>query len=97
MISNIKDYNKHSERATKPGCRFNMDFDFVRGKEITKNEDGPLITSKEGYNCYVSITHKFSRHLCVFLFANKSPPIATITPFLSTHGLKTGLRQVQTY
>jgi len=32
----------------------------------------------------------------VFLFANKSPPIKTITIFLSTHNHKSGLRRMQT-
>ena len=39
---------------------------------------------------------KYSRHLLVFLFANKSPPIDTITNFLATHGRKSGLRRIGT-
>ena len=73
-----------------------MDYGFVRGKEVIKNEDGPLITSKEGYNCYLLVADEHSRHLWIFLFANKEPPVDTITNFLSTHGLKSGLRRVRT-
>ena len=31
----------------------------------------------------------------IFLFANKKPPISTVTYFLDTHGIKNGLRRVR--
>ena len=73
-----------------------MDYGFVRGNTTIKNETGPLITSKEGYNCYLLIADEYSRHLWIFLFADKKPPVATITSFLGTHGLKSGLRRIRT-
>ena len=79
-----------------PGGRFNIDYSFVRCAHTTKSEDGTLITSKEGYNCYLSIADEFSRHLWIFLFANKKPPIATVSSFLDTQGNKKGLQRVQT-
>ena len=96
MTAKIKGSNKDPHRATTPGGRFNMDYGFVRGAHTTKNEDGPLITSKQGYNCYLLIADEFSRHLWIFLFADKKPPIATVTSFLNTHGNKAGLRRVRT-
>ena len=91
----IKCYNKNPDRATKQGYRFNLDYGFVRGDTIFKNEDGALLTSKDGYNCYLLIVDKYSRYMWVFLFANKSPPIKTIKNILCTYGLTTGLRQIQ--
>ena len=43
---------------------------FFRGAITIINEDGPLTTSKEGYNYYLLIADEFSRHLWIFLFAN---------------------------
>ena len=96
MTSQMKGYNKTPDRAEIPGGRYHMDYGFVRGKKVIKSEDGPLVTSKEGFNCYLLIADEFSRHLWIFLFSNKEPPIATVTAFLSTHGLKSGLRRVRT-
>ena len=39
-----------------------MDYEFVRGKPILKNENGSIIARKEGYNYYLLATEKFSRH-----------------------------------
>ena len=96
MTNKIKSFNRTPDRATLSGRRFNMDYGFVRGEKTFKNENGALITNKEGYNCYFLIVDEFSRHLWMFLFANKLPPINTITSFLNTHGLKTSLRRVRT-
>ena len=32
----------------------------------------------------------------IFLFPNKSPPIATVMAFLANHGIKSGIRRVRT-
>ena len=73
-----------------------MDYGFLRGTQTTKNENGPLITSQDGYNCYLLIVDEYSRHLWIFLFADIYPPITTVTSFLSKHGTKSGLRRVRT-
>jgi len=39
---------------------------------------------------------QYPHHLWVFLFANKSPPIDTITNFLTIHGRKSGRRYIRT-
>ena len=95
MTSQKKGYNKDPECSTRIWCRFNMDYGFVRGKDTIKNEDGPLITSNDGYNCYLMTIDKYSRYTWLFLFADKSPHIDTIKTFLNTHSLKDGLRQVR--
>ena len=73
-----------------------MDYGFVRGKQTTKNENGPLVTSCDGYNCYLLIVNEYSQHLWIFLFSNNSPPITTVTSFLSNHNTISGLRRVRT-
>jgi len=70
MTKNIRSYNRNSEQANIPGGRFSMDYRFIRGKNTVKNEQGPLIALKKGYNCYLLIADKFSRHLWIFLFTN---------------------------
>ena len=44
-----------------------------------------------GYNCYLLIVDEFNRHIWIFIFANKTPPIDTLNTFFNTHGLKTDL------
>ena len=52
-----------------------MDFGFVRGSSYTiKQEDGPTITSKEGYNSYLLIIDRATRYMWVFLTSSKEPP-----------------------
>ena len=55
-----------------------MDYGFVQGDKTTTDANDSLITSNEGYNCYLLIADKYSRHLWIFLFANKTPPIDTV-------------------
>ena len=69
----IKGYNKDPVRANKSGRHFCIDYGFVRGKSVTKTEYGPLVTSKEGYNCYLLIVDEYSRNLWIFIFANNPP------------------------
>ena len=71
-----------------------MDFGFFRGKSTIPTEKGPLVTNKDGYNCYLLVADEFSWRLWVFLFANKKPPVDTIVSFINTHVIKTGLRIV---
>jgi len=73
-----------------------MDYGLVRDKQTTKIENGPLITSHDGYNCCLLIVDEYSHHLWIFFFAGKSPPIATVTSFLSNHGTIPGLCRVRT-
>ena len=96
MTKKKKGFNDNPGRAIEPGGRFNMDFGFVRGNTVTKAEDGPLLTSNKGYNCYLLIADEFSHYLWIFLFASKDPPLDTVKTFLNTHGLKHGLRCVRT-
>ena len=92
MASKIKGYNKDPIRANGSGQRFFIGYGFVRGKDVNKTEDAPLTTSKDGYNCYLLIAEKKSRHLWIFLFENKNPTIGTVTDFLKNHRTKSGLK-----
>ena len=105
MTTKMKGYNNNPERANKPGQRFCMDFGFVRGKEIlqpkasenfTENHHQPILTSKDGFNCYLLVVDEYSRYLWIFLFASKSPPVDTVTKFLNTHGLSSGPKWIRT-
>ena len=71
-----------------PGQHFHMDFGFVRGSTYTiKQEDGPTITSKDGYNSYLLIIDRATRYMWVFLTTSKHPPISIAQRVL--HKLKT--------
>ena len=46
-----------------PGQHFHMDFGFVRGSGYkVKGEDGPTITSIDGYNSYLIIIDRVTRY-----------------------------------
>ena len=96
MTKKIKEYDETPDCATEQAGRFDMEYGFVQGKTAIKNESGILITSKNGFNCYLLVVDEFYRHMWVFLFANKTPPITTITSFLANHGTTSGLRHVCT-
>ena len=54
-----------------------MDFGFVRGTNFTlKQEDGPTITSKDGYNSYLIIVDRATRYTWIFLTKTKQPPVS---------------------
>ena len=96
MARKVKSYNKDLLRATIPGQSFHMDYGFVRGKDTSKQEDVLLITSKDCYNCYLLISDEYSRHMWVFLYVDKKPPVETITTFIVTHGNKTDIKLICT-
>ena len=63
MTAKIKGYKKELDSATQICRQLNMNYGFVRGKETIKNEHGPLITSSNGYNCYLMIIDEYSRYM----------------------------------
>ena len=61
---------------TLPGQHFHMDFGFVRGSNYTiKTEDGPTVTSIDGYNSYLIIVDRATRYIWLFLTKSKHPPV----------------------
>ena len=74
------------------GQRFQMDFGFMKGKHGNNNN----IRSHDGYNSYLLIVDYHTRYLWVFLTKNKAPPLKVVTQFLSTYGLKDGIRTIRT-
>ena len=77
--------------STKFGDQFQMDFGFMSAKVNQQ-----LITSHDGYKCYLLIVDLFTRYLWVFLSKNKHPPIKVTKQFLRTYGNKSGTRIVRT-
>ena len=60
-----------------------MDFGFVRGTNYSvKTEDGPTITSKDGYNSYLIIGDRATRYTWIFLTSSKHPPVNIVRKFL---------------
>ena len=61
-----------------------MDFGFVRGSNYTvKDEHGPTITSKDGYNSYLLVIDRASRYAWIFLTKSKHPPISVARKILN--------------
>ena len=78
----------------QPGQHFHMDFGFVRGSTYAiKKENGPTITSKDGYNSYLLIVDRATRYMWLFLTASKHPPVETarkvLHKFKSSHPHRT--------
>ena len=68
----------------KPGQHFHMDFGFVRGSNYNvKEEDGPTVTSKDGYNSYLLIIDRATRFTWIFLTTSKHPPVNIAKKVLS--------------
>ena len=78
------------------GNRFLMDFGFVRGPNEDNNKKGNIIASFDGYTSYLLITDEISCYSWIFLTKDKTPPINTVDLFFNQHGLKGGMRRVQT-
>ena len=79
------------------GQRFQMDFGLMKGKhDNNNNNNNNNIRSHDGYNSYLLIVDYHMIYLWVFLTKNKAPPLKVVTQFLSTYGVKDGIRTVRT-
>ena len=60
-----------------------MDFGFVCGSNYTtKQENGPTITSKDGYDSYLIVEDRVTRYMRIFLTVSKHPPAETARKLL---------------
>ena len=75
-----------TQKTTGIGQRFYMDYGFIRGE--AENGKKKIITSKDGYNCYLIIVDEFSRYTWIMLARDKTPPIQFVKDFLDKHGDK---------
>jgi hypothetical protein len=83
------------DELLQPGQMFQMDFGFVCGSSFSENDDdGKLITSLDGYNCYLLIIDRKTRQLWGFLFKGKTPPISFVCNFLQQNGCRTSTRRL---
>lgn len=72
------------EKPFLPGQMFQMDFGFVRNSDFSgKDDDGKLITSFDGYTCYLLIIDRKTRRLWGFMMKGKTPPIDIVRDFLN--------------
>ena len=79
-IGPTKKVNKSTSTTTKEnvqvGQHLHVDFGFVRGSDYsTKDKEGRLITSKDGYRSYCLVIDRASRYVTVILTKTKEPPI----------------------
>jgi hypothetical protein len=89
-VSSINTSQPHTITPTcLPGQRYHIDMGFVRGSSYcTKDKNGHLITSLDGYNSYLVIVDRASRYTWVFLSKHKVPQVKAIESFLAIHGNK---------
>ena len=86
LAPSVKDNMVHGA-----GQMFHMDFGFVRGSDFKiKEDDGRIITSRDGYNSYLIIVDKFSSYTWIMLSRSKDPPLEFVRSFLDTHRDKRG-------
>jgi hypothetical protein len=90
--------SKDQQQNIVPGQRFHMDMGFVRGTQYsTKDVDGNIVTSIDGFNSYLSIVDRATRYTWVFLSKSKHPQVKTIKSFLTMHATtKTVQKYVRT-
>ena len=50
-------------------------------------QSGPLLTSNNGYNCYLLVVNEWTRYAWAFTLASKDPPLIRV--FSSLHSLAT--------
>ena len=64
-----------------------MDYGFIRGKNWkTKDADGKMVTSLDGYRSYLLIVDHATRYKWVFLTKRKTPPVEQVDRLLETIG-----------
>ena len=75
----------------QPGQHYHIDFGFVRGQKPTtptnsthaSKQHGKIVTSIDGYTCYVIVVDRITRYTWIFLSKSKKPPIETIRNLLN--------------
>ncbi|KAL7538057.1 LOW QUALITY PROTEIN: hypothetical protein ACHAXR_008252 [Thalassiosira sp. AJA248-18] len=82
------------DKVRSIGQRFYMDFGFIRASTSDFSRPNPkedrIVESFDGYNCYLLVVDEKSRHLWVFMFQSKEPPVDDASDFLSLFGLPEG-------
>jgi hypothetical protein len=68
---------------------------FLGGK-ASRNIQGRIISSVDGYRCYLLIIERKTRHIRVMLAKTKQPPLQFVARYLEIHGRKEGRRVVRT-
>jgi hypothetical protein len=81
---------KSTERTTDVGCRFYMDFGFMRASSLdysrpNKKHDR-IIDSWDGYLSYLLVVNEASQYIWVFLAKLKEPLLGIIDTFLDHFG-----------
>ena len=83
-----------SERLTRPGQRFFMDFGFMRAStddfSRPDSKRDRVVKSFDGYNSYLAVVDDYSRYTWVFLCKSKEPPVEIVLEFLHQFGLPNG-------
>ena len=71
-----------------PGQHLHADFGFVRGSAFSKiDEQGRLITSKDGFRSYLIVVDRATRYKWVFLTTTRHPPLKELRTILEKHKL----------
>ena len=82
---------EHDVPMGEPGQHFHMDFGFIRGRhdsydienERTAMKTGSIVTSIDGYKCYLIVVDRVTRYTWIFLAKTKHPPIETVRQLLN--------------
>jgi hypothetical protein len=85
---------KHPSRAVGKNQRLYMDFGFMRASTLSydqpNKEEDRVVTSYDGYNCYLIVVDEYTKFTWVYLRTSKEPPIDTCLLHLDQLGSKAG-------
>jgi hypothetical protein len=86
--------NKSAIKSWPPGQQYFVDFEFLHYSTGDYSRPNPatdqIITSVDGFNCYLLVVDEFSQYAWVFLCSSKEPPIDKMSAFLRVFGLAEG-------
>ena len=71
-------------------CQFGVLTASAESYARPNKEDDQVVTSFDGFNSYLLIGDEVSRHVWVFWYKSKEPPIDTVSQFLAVFGLNNG-------
>jgi hypothetical protein len=86
--------NKSAVKSWRPGQHYFVDFGFLHSSTSEYSHPNPatdqIVTSADGFNCYLLVVDGFSCYAWVFLCSSKEPPIDKMLAFLRVFGLAKG-------
>jgi hypothetical protein len=86
--------NKSVVKSWCPEQRYFVDVGFLHSSTSDYSRPNPatdqIVTSVDGFNCYLLVMDEFSHYAWVFLCSSKEPPVEEMLAFLRVFGIAKG-------